>query len=184
MEKLESENMGNPSKILGHIWDKRENTLQVLINKIEEGKPVTKNTILSQLARVYDPLGIISLTLVEGKRIFRDACDEQKGWDTEISKPLVRDYFRWPKQLRQVKIPRSLVKDNRKVKSVKLYIFSDASDKACSSATIAVVEQGAEKVKVYSLLSQEFQRGIPQHLSLSLSEDKWLLIWLRMFAKL
>ena len=72
--------MGNPSKILGHIWDKREDTLQVSINKIEEGKPVTKNTILSQLARVYNLLGIISPTLVEGKIIFRDACDEQKGW--------------------------------------------------------------------------------------------------------
>ena len=92
--KLESENMRNPSKILGHIWDKREDTLQVPINKIEEGKPVTKNTILSQLARVYDSLSIISPTLVEGKRIFRDACDEQKGWDTDVSKPLVRDYFR------------------------------------------------------------------------------------------
>ena len=46
-----------------------------------------------------------------------------------------------------IKIPRSLVKDNRKVISVKLHIFSDASDKACSSATIAVVEQDAEKVK-------------------------------------
>ena len=79
LEKLDSENMGNPSKILGHIWDKRKDTLQVPINKIEEAKPVTKNTILSQLARVYDPLGIISPTLVEGKRIFRDACDEQKG---------------------------------------------------------------------------------------------------------
>ena len=28
-----------------------------------------------------------------------------------------------------------------------LHTFSDANDKACSSATIAVVEQGAEKVK-------------------------------------
>ena len=110
-------------------------------------RPVTKNTILSQLAGVYDPSGIISPTLVEGKRIFSDACDEQKGWDTEVSKPLVRDYFRWLRQLRQIKIPKSLVKGNRKVKSVKLHIFSDASDKACSSATIAVVEQGTEKVK-------------------------------------
>ena len=121
--------------------------MQVPINKIEEEKPVTKNTILSQLAKVHDPLGIISPTLVEGKRIFRDACDEQNCWDTEVSKPLVRDYFRWLKQLRQINIPRSLMKDNRKVKSVKLHIISDASDKACSSATIAVVEQGAEKVK-------------------------------------
>ena len=120
MEKLESEDMGKPSKILGHIWDKKEDTLEVPINKIEEGKPVTKNTILSQLARVYDPLAIISPTLVEGKRNFRDACDEHKGWNTEVSKPLVRDNLRWLRQLRQIKIPRSLVKDNRKVKSVKL----------------------------------------------------------------
>ena len=39
------------------------------------------------------------------------------------------------------------MKDNRKVKSVKLHIFFDASDKSCSSATIAVVERGTEKVK-------------------------------------
>ena len=32
VEKLDSENMGNPSKILGHIGDKREDTLQVPIN--------------------------------------------------------------------------------------------------------------------------------------------------------
>ena len=70
MEKLESENMGNPSKILGHIWDKREDTLQVPINKIEEGKPVTKNTILSQLARVYDPSGIIFSHFGRGKENF------------------------------------------------------------------------------------------------------------------
>ena len=55
VKDLKSENMENPSKILGHIWDKTEDTLQVPINKIEEGKAVTKSTILSQLVRVYDP---------------------------------------------------------------------------------------------------------------------------------
>ena len=39
------------------------------------------------------------------------------------------------------------MKNNRKVKSVKYHIFSDASDKACSLTTIAVVEQGTDKVK-------------------------------------
>ena len=70
VEKLESENIENPIKIFGHIWDKREDTLQVPIKKIEEGKPVTKNTILSQLARVYDPLGIISPYFGRGKENF------------------------------------------------------------------------------------------------------------------
>ena len=70
VEKLESENIENPIKIFGHIWEKREDTLQVPIKKIEEGNPATKNTILSQLARVYDPLGIISPYFGRGKEIF------------------------------------------------------------------------------------------------------------------
>ena len=68
---LESENMENPSKILGHIWDKQEDTLLVPVNKVVEMEKVSRNSILSQLARIYDPLGIISPTLVEEKRIFR-----------------------------------------------------------------------------------------------------------------
>ena len=42
-------------------------------------KRCQKNSILSQLARVYDPLGILSTALLERKSIFRTACDENKG---------------------------------------------------------------------------------------------------------
>ena len=39
-----------------HVWDKREDTLEIRI-------------ILSQLAKACDPLGIISPTMAEGKHI-------------------------------------------------------------------------------------------------------------------
>ena len=144
---LESEGMENQSKILGHVWNKQEDTLLVPINKVDEMGKVSKNSILSQLARIYDPLGIISPTLVEGKRIFREACDEKKGGDAGISESLVKDYLSWMKQLRELKIPRSLVKEIRSVDAVNLHIFADASEKACCAVTIAVVEQGTSKVK-------------------------------------
>ena len=73
--------MPNPGKILGHSWDKREDvyTLELQIKNVSEDKPVTKRTIFSQLGSIYDPLGLISHTMVQGKQIYREACDENKG---------------------------------------------------------------------------------------------------------
>ena len=134
--------MENPSKILGHVWDKKEDTLLVPISKVRNAERVLKNIILSQLARIYDPLGIISPTLVEGKKIiFKEACDEKKGGDAEISQTIVRDYLNWIKQLREFKIPRSLVEEIKSVDAINLHIFADTSEKACCDVTIAFVEQ-------------------------------------------
>ena len=99
--QLENENMLNPGKILGHLWDKREDTLELQIKKVNEDnyKPVTKRTILSQLGSIYDPLGLISPTMVQGKQIYREACDENKGWNSEVSPTLTRDWLRWMKEM-------------------------------------------------------------------------------------
>eukprot|EP00795_Rhopilema_esculentum_P000677 gene677-biopygen7196 len=147
LAELESEEMKNPSTILGLSWDKREYILEIEINKNAEKNPVTKASMLSQLSRVYDPLGIVSPTLVEGKRLYREACDETKGWNSEISKPLVKDYLKWVEQLKNVKVPRNLIKDNRKVKGINLHIFADASAVACSSVTIALIQHETGIVK-------------------------------------
>ncbi len=50
---LEDENMQNPSKILGHVWNKQENTLEIQVPTVPENEPVTKRSILSQLGKVY-----------------------------------------------------------------------------------------------------------------------------------
>ena len=52
---LESENMSNPSKILGHTWKKEEDTLEFPAKPFAEDQPVTKRTILSYLGAIYDP---------------------------------------------------------------------------------------------------------------------------------
>ena len=57
----------NPSNILGLMWDKREDTLEIQL-KMNENSSVTKRSILSQLSAIYDPLGVISPTIVGGGR--------------------------------------------------------------------------------------------------------------------
>ena len=67
--------------------------------EFSEDQPVIKRGILSHLGSIYDPLGIISLTLVEGKRIYRKACDENQEWNKEVSPALTQDWLKWTRQL-------------------------------------------------------------------------------------
>ena len=52
---------------------------------MNENSSVTKRSILSQLSAIYDSLGVISPTIVKGKRIYREACHEKTGWNSEVS---------------------------------------------------------------------------------------------------
>ena len=63
---------GDECKLLGLAWNKREDTLSVAFPE-EKAKP-TKREVLGKLARVYDPLGLVSPTTLQGKMIFREAC--------------------------------------------------------------------------------------------------------------
>ncbi|PFX20055.1 hypothetical protein AWC38_SpisGene15508 [Stylophora pistillata] len=78
VERLKGEDSTNYGKILGTVWDKREDVLEVQVTEPRVNQPLTKRGPLSHLASIYDPLGIMSPTTVKGKHIYRDACDEMK----------------------------------------------------------------------------------------------------------
>ena len=69
MEALESEDMPNPSKILGLTWDKEEDEMYISVPEYPQETKVTKKFIVSHLGKSYDPLGIVSPTMAGGKRI-------------------------------------------------------------------------------------------------------------------
>ena len=155
----ELDNESNPSKILGHRWNKREDTLEIRAESTKE-TPVTKRHILKELSSIYDPLGIISPTMVEGKRTYREACDEKVGWNSEVSSSTSKDWIKWRQQLRNVKIPRSLAREIRKVKTMHLHFFADASFTACLAVTIAVIEHSSGTVKgLLTSMSRIAKRG-------------------------
>ena len=51
------------------------------------------------------------------------------------------------KQLQDVKIPRNLIRENTTVEGVDIHQFADASSLACSTAAVAVINQGTTNVK-------------------------------------
>ena len=134
-------------KILGLTWDKKEDELLIEMPEYPEEIPVTKRSIISHLGKMYDPLGIASPTMAEGKRVFRQVCDQNKSWNSEVSEPLRSDWLRWTRQLRSVKLPRAVAKNLKRINAVYLHIFADASNLACSCVTVAVIEQTTGTVK-------------------------------------
>ena len=94
VEELNGEDMPNPSKILGHCWDKQEDTLEVTVPTFPQSKPVTKKTVLSHLGSIYDPMGILSPTLAAGKHIYREVCEQKVSWNEEVLLDLKQKWFR------------------------------------------------------------------------------------------
>ena len=67
VQSLESDDMPNPGKILGLTWHKQNDDLEVQVLELDSEQRITKKSILSHLAGIYDPLGVICPTIVEEK---------------------------------------------------------------------------------------------------------------------
>ena len=85
--------------------------------------------------------------MAEGKHIYREACDEKKSWNAEVSTHLRGQWLRWTKQLRDVRVPRRIATFTGEVEEVHLHLFADASALACCAVAVAIVhhERGVAK---------------------------------------
>ena len=128
--------------ILGLKWNKSSDTLTVSFSTVDSVSTTTKRTILSKLAKVYDPLGVVSPITLEGKIIFRDVCKTKVPWDADIQEPLSRRWNEWEKSLpKEETIPRPIVKYREPVLNVELHTFGDASTKGVGAVVYSVVRQ-------------------------------------------
>ena len=74
-------------KVLGLAWDKDQDLLEFNLDKVAEGEGlVTKRYILSRIAALLDPLGLISPVTVTAKVLFQDLCLKKLGWDDPLPK--------------------------------------------------------------------------------------------------
>ena len=75
------------TKVLGLQWDKEHDTLLFSFHDLLEGvKDVpTKREVLSFIAAIYDPLGLINPVVVKLKILFQDICQSKINWDSAIA---------------------------------------------------------------------------------------------------
>jgi uncharacterized protein YoxC len=129
------------TKLLGLTWNKVDDKIAVQFQKCEIPTP-TKREVLSNVAKIYDPLGVVSPTSLTGKLLYREICDRKIPWDKELPPDLVAKWSGWQDELPdKVEIPRSLVSNREVISDIKLHAFGDASGKGVSAVVFAVIEQ-------------------------------------------
>ncbi|XP_028393616.1 uncharacterized protein LOC114517961 [Dendronephthya gigantea] len=128
------------TKLLGLPWDKDKDTLKVGLHKDET--ITTKRGALSQLAKIYDPLGLASPTTLQGKFIYREMCESNIAWDGELPAELRKQWIDWVSKLpRYVEVERTLAPHHQPILEIVLHAFGDASIKGVSAVVYAVVRQ-------------------------------------------
>ena len=134
------------TKLLGTPWNKWSDTLKIPFptdtNQDRNASSNTKREVLSQLAKAYDPLGIVSPMTICGKFIFRDICVKKFPWGCTTQSRPNQEVGEWKHSLPEfVTVPRSIGKFRQPINSVELHSFRDTSVKGVCSAVYAVVKQ-------------------------------------------
>ena len=105
---------------------------------------MTKRSILSSTAKLFDPLGLLCLFIVPLKILFQTLCKENVDWDSLVSDEIKEQWFKVindMEALGKIEIERPYLSNlvpPESVESVELHGFADASTKAYGACVYIV----------------------------------------------
>ena len=73
------------SKALGIHWDVTNDSFFYMSRYCESSLVVTKRVMLKQVSSMYDPLGLISPIVIQGKMLFQEVTQLKKDWNESVS---------------------------------------------------------------------------------------------------
>ncbi|XP_031351735.1 uncharacterized protein LOC116177021 [Photinus pyralis] len=111
-------------------------------------KPPTKRNILSEIARIFDPLGFLSPVTFLAKHIMQRLWISGIGWDEIPAKPICDIWVQFKLELprlSQISLPRFIFAE--KLQRCQLLGFCDASEKGYACAVYLRIELPNDTVK-------------------------------------
>ena len=82
-------------------------TISVVTPTFKKNHQLTKRNILSELASVYDPTGLISPAHLIGKILYREICESRISWNEAVPQTIKLKREKWKLDIvNKVEIPR------------------------------------------------------------------------------
>ena len=135
-------------KCLGILYNPDTDSLQFLPHEIPDDKVNTKRQIISYVARVFDPLGLVS-PLVLLPKLLAQSLWKIKGldWDDPAPAEVLHALESWAKtylEVHKIHIPRHV---KTYARGYMLAVFCDASDKAQAACAymVSISEDGERR---------------------------------------
>ncbi|XP_069990659.1 uncharacterized protein [Penaeus vannamei] len=135
-------------RTLGVHWSMAEDcfTFKICLGD----KPLTHRGVLSIVASIYDPLGMVVPLTLPAEMILQDMCQMQLGWDENMGDKEGARWRKWLEQLPKLsrfKLPRSLVPISfGSIVSYQLHHFADASQSGHGTASYLRMVNVSERV--------------------------------------
>ncbi|XP_053686318.1 uncharacterized protein LOC128735858 [Sabethes cyaneus] len=119
-------------KVLGLRWDPTADTLKIAYHPNPTVKqPPTKRTVYSEIAKFFDPLGLVSPVIVLAKLLAQKLWQLKIYWDDPVDENIAKQWQNLQlslMHLHDIEIPRCVILDN--VVAYELHGFSDPSTTA------------------------------------------------------
>ncbi|XP_073841380.1 uncharacterized protein [Musca autumnalis] len=141
------------TKALGLVWDPKADTLIFTFMPTQESCVVTKRTVLSCIARLYDPLGLIGPVISRAKVIMQTLWKHNLQWDESLPQSLHTAWSQFVSQftnLHKFIFPRFVSVPNS---TIQIHAFCDASLSAYGACVYARSECNG-KVTAHLLCSK------------------------------
>ncbi|XP_050315537.1 uncharacterized protein LOC126750079 [Anthonomus grandis grandis] len=140
-------------KILGLQWNPLSDSFVFKIESIV--KPCTKRNILSDLARIFDPLGFLSPVTVSLKIIIQQLWSSGLDWDQPAPNS-IKEYWSLFKEgistLSSLLLPRKIIPSQMKL--CEMHGFCDSSEKAYAAVVYFRIITYDDNVQTYLLCSK------------------------------
>lgn len=123
--------------VLGLSWNLDRDTLScVPREQTNSDQKLTKRRMLSIVHQIYDPLGLICPSLIEPKKLLKEAWIRSLAWDEPLHEDIERKFLKWVKPIsiiKEIEIPRRMIYGN----NCHLHVFADASAEAYAACIFA-----------------------------------------------
>ncbi|XP_025191471.1 uncharacterized protein LOC112591769 [Melanaphis sacchari] len=127
---------GSAVKTLGLNWSPINDTYTYKIDKMNNDGVITKRTVLSAIATIFDPLSLIGPVVVKAKMFMQQLWTNKISWDERLP-PLLYDewntYYEDIFEIVQIQIPRCVIGVDKAIR-IQIHCFADASIKAYAAA--------------------------------------------------
>lgn len=130
----------NSATVLGVKWNKLEDTIEISFVDMKLHQVITKCTVLSETAQLFDPLGLAAPVVVLAKLFIQKLWLDNLDWTEELPSHLAEEWMTFRDSLQQmgpIPVSRPLLLDI--AQPFTLHGFADASTKAYGACVYFVV---------------------------------------------
>ena len=145
------------SKTLGTEWNIATDQFHLHISEPPSVNVMTKRNVVSDVAKVFDALGLFSPVTVKMKILLQRLWETKLDWDDPVPDHLLEVWSQWRKELpflSSIPIPRCYSPVGFSAVSMQLHGFSDASEEAYAGVVYLRLVNSTGKVHTALVMSK------------------------------